>query len=43
MTEELWTAVDRYFGDLLVPADPALDWMTGSKCGWGWRWICCQR
>jgi predicted O-methyltransferase YrrM len=25
MTEELWTAVDRYFGDLLVPADPALD------------------
>ena len=25
MTEELWTAVDRYFGDLLVSADPALD------------------
>jgi predicted O-methyltransferase YrrM len=25
MTEELWTAVDRYFGDLLVPADPALE------------------
>ena len=25
MTEELWTAVDRYFGDLLVAADPALD------------------
>ena len=25
MTEELWTAVDRYLGDLLVPADPALD------------------
>jgi len=24
MTEELWTAVDRYFGDLLVSADPAL-------------------
>jgi predicted O-methyltransferase YrrM len=25
MTEELWTAVDRYFGDLLVSADPALE------------------
>ena len=25
MTEDLWTAVDRYFGDLLVSADPALD------------------
>jgi predicted O-methyltransferase YrrM len=25
MTEELWTAVDHYFGDLLVSADPALD------------------
>jgi predicted O-methyltransferase YrrM len=25
MTEELWTAVDRYFGDLLVSTDPALD------------------
>src|SRR5918995_4145383 len=25
MTEEVWTAVDRYFGDLLVSADPALD------------------
>ncbi len=25
MTEELWTAVDRYLGDLLVPADPALE------------------
>ena len=25
MTEELWTAVDRYFSDLLVSADPALD------------------
>src|SRR3954463_8259444 len=25
MTEELWTAVDRYFGDLLAPADPALE------------------
>ncbi len=25
MTEELWTAVDRYITDLLVPPDPALD------------------
>jgi predicted O-methyltransferase YrrM len=25
MTEELWTAVDRYFNELLVSADPALD------------------
>jgi predicted O-methyltransferase YrrM len=25
MTEEIWTAVDRYLGDLLVNADPALD------------------
>jgi predicted O-methyltransferase YrrM len=25
MTQELWTAVDRYITDLLVPSDPALD------------------
>jgi predicted O-methyltransferase YrrM len=25
MTEEIWTTVDRYFGDLLVSADPALE------------------
>jgi predicted O-methyltransferase YrrM len=25
MTEELWTAVDRYFSNLLVSADPALE------------------
>ncbi|MDF2760046.1 MAG: methyltransferase [Thermomicrobiales bacterium] len=25
MTEELWTAVDRYLGDLLAPADSALE------------------
>lgn len=25
MTEELWTAVDRYITDLLVPPDPVLD------------------
>jgi predicted O-methyltransferase YrrM len=25
MTQALWTAVDRYFADLLVPSDPALD------------------
>ncbi len=25
MTEQLWTAVDRYFRDLLVPPDAALD------------------
>ncbi len=25
MTQAQWTAVDRYFTDLLVPADPALD------------------
>lgn len=25
MTDDLWTAVDRYITDLLVPADPSLD------------------
>jgi predicted O-methyltransferase YrrM len=25
MSQELWTAVDRYFTDLLVPSDPALN------------------
>lgn len=25
MNQEQWTAVDRYFTDLLVPSDPALD------------------
>ena len=25
MSQDLWTAVDRYIADLLVPADPALD------------------
>jgi predicted O-methyltransferase YrrM len=25
MTEELWTAVDRYLGNLLAPGDPALE------------------
>jgi len=25
MTQELWTAVDQYIADLLVPSDPALD------------------
>ena len=25
MSQDLWTAVDRYISDLLVPADPALD------------------
>jgi predicted O-methyltransferase YrrM len=25
MTEDQWTAVDRYFNDRLVPSDPALD------------------
>ncbi len=25
MTQELWTAVDRYLNDLLVPSDPALE------------------
>ena len=25
MTEDLWTAVDRYLGDLLVSTDPALE------------------
>jgi predicted O-methyltransferase YrrM len=25
MDEELWTAVDRYIGDLLIPPDPTLD------------------
>ena len=25
MTQDQWTAVDNYFGDLLTPADPALD------------------
>ena len=23
--QAVWTKVDRYFGDLLVPADPMLD------------------
>ena len=25
MSQELWTAVDRYIADLLVPSDPALE------------------
>lgn len=25
MTEDLWTAVDRYISDVIVPSDPALD------------------
>jgi predicted O-methyltransferase YrrM len=25
MSEELWTAVDRYFSDLLIPTDPGLE------------------
>jgi predicted O-methyltransferase YrrM len=25
MSQELWTAVDRYYADLLVPADPVLE------------------
>ena len=25
MTQDVWTAVDRYFGDLFLPPDPALD------------------
>ncbi len=25
MSQELWTAVDRYIADLLIPSDPALD------------------
>src|SRR5579885_605384 len=25
MTQEVWTAVDSYFSELFIPADPALD------------------
>jgi predicted O-methyltransferase YrrM len=25
MSQDIWTAVDNYFGDLLIPSDPALD------------------
>jgi predicted O-methyltransferase YrrM len=35
MSEELWTAVDRYINDLLIPPDPVLDAAleAGDKAG----------
>ncbi|MEH1940386.1 MAG: O-methyltransferase [Nostoc sp.] len=35
MTQEQWTAVDRYFTDLLVPTDPALDAALQSSAAAG--------
>jgi predicted O-methyltransferase YrrM len=35
MTQERWTAVDRYISDLLVPADPALDAVLESSAAAG--------
>lgn len=31
MSQELWSAVDRYIGDLFVPSDPALDAALASS------------
>jgi len=35
MTEELWTAVDRYFSGLLVSADPTLDEVLAASAAAG--------
>ena len=35
MSQELWTAVDRYFTDLFVPPDPALDAALASSTAAG--------
>jgi len=35
MTEELWTAVDRYFSELLVSTDPALDEVLAASAAAG--------
>jgi predicted O-methyltransferase YrrM len=35
MTEELWTAVDHYLGDLLAPDDPALEAALGVSAAAG--------
>jgi predicted O-methyltransferase YrrM len=35
MTEELWTAVDRYLGDLLAPADYELEGALGASAAAG--------
>jgi predicted O-methyltransferase YrrM len=35
MTQELWTAVDRYLADLFVPPDPALDAALASSTAAG--------
>jgi predicted O-methyltransferase YrrM len=35
MTQQQWTEVDRYLGDLLVPSDPALDAALRASAGAG--------
>jgi predicted O-methyltransferase YrrM len=35
MTEELWTAVDGYLGNLLVSADPALETALAASAAAG--------
>ncbi len=35
MTQDRWTAVDRYIADLLVPSDPALDAALASSAAAG--------
>src|SRR5476651_1138229 len=35
MAQEQWTAVDRYFTDLLIPADPALDHALAASAAAG--------
>jgi predicted O-methyltransferase YrrM len=35
MTEELWTAVDRYFSELLISTDPALDEVLAASAAAG--------
>ena len=35
MTQEQWTSVDRYIGELLVPSDPALDAALASSTAAG--------
>jgi hypothetical protein len=35
MTDERWTAVDRYVAGLLVPSDPALDAAVAANANAG--------
>jgi predicted O-methyltransferase YrrM len=35
VTQEQWTAVDRYFTDLLVPNEPALEQALRNNTAWG--------